>query len=159
MSATNVRSAQIVEVEQQQAAIVSQLEGNLEGTHLWRAELQDARKQCRTQLARCRPHRVTRRSIQVPEHHRVRLGGITFDPDLGDALLNFLASFSGHRKAGDVALDVGQKHRHAKAREPFSQHHQRNCFSGAGGPGNEPVAVSVLRVEINGLFALSEQDA
>jgi hypothetical protein len=49
-----------------------------------------------------------------------------------------------HGQAGDVALHVGHQHRHAQAREAFGQHQQRHRLAGAGGAGDQAVAVAVL---------------
>ena len=63
----------------------------------------------------------------------------------------------GHRQAGDIALHVGHEHRHAQAREPLGQHQQRNGLAGAGGAGDQAVAVAVLGEQVNRLLALADE--
>jgi hypothetical protein len=59
--------------------------------------------------------------------------------------LSTAASFSpilaGLAGAGQVALDVGHEHRHADAREILGQGLQGHGLAGAGGAGDEAVAV------------------
>ena len=43
--------------------------------------------------------------------------------------------------AGEVAFHVGDEHRHADPREMIGEHLQRDRLAGAGGAGDQPVAV------------------
>ncbi len=43
--------------------------------------------------------------------------------------------------AGQIAFDVGGEHRHAGGREAFGQDLQRDGLAGAGGAGDEAMAV------------------
>ena len=45
------------------------------------------------------------------------------------------------RDAGEVALDVGGEHRHARGGELLGKHLERAGLSGAGGSGHQPVPV------------------
>ena len=47
--------------------------------------------------------------------------------------------------AGEVALDVGHEHRHADRRKALGHHLQRDRLAGAGGAGDEAVAVGERR--------------
>ena len=82
-----------------------------------------------------------------------------FNASRAHAGLNLLAVAARHREPRDIAFDVGHEHRHTKPREAFGQHHQRHCLAGAGGAGHQPVPVAVLRVQVDGFFALAEEDA
>ena len=50
-------------------------------------------------------------------------------------------SAAGLADAGQVALHVGHEHRHAEAAEVLGQRLQRDRLAGAGGAGDQPVAV------------------
>ena len=65
--------------------------------------------------------------------------------------------------ARQVALDVGREHRHAGGREALRQHLQRDRLAGAGGAGDEAVAVGepqldALGDEVAPLLAAADQD-
>ena len=62
------------------------------------------------------------------------------------------------RDAGQVALDVGGEHRHAGIREAFRQHLQGDGLAGAGGAGDQAVAVGELELQVLGLDAAAEED-
>ena len=71
---------------------------------------------------------------------------------------NLVAAAAGHREPRDIAFDIGHEDRHTKSREAFRHHHQRHRLAGAGGAGHQPVPIAVLRVQVNGLFALAQED-
>ncbi len=54
---------------------------------------------------------------------------------------------AGLREPGDVALDVGGEHRHAQVGEALGEDLQRHGLAGAGGAGDQAMAVGVLRVD------------
>ena len=56
-------------------------------------------------------------------------------------LLQLRRQRPGGRQAGEVAFDVGQKHRHAEAREVVGEHLQRHGLAGAGRAGDQAVAI------------------
>src|SRR5690606_8119518 len=56
-----------------------------------------------------------------------------------------------------VALHVGHEHRHADAREALGQRHQRDRLAGAGGAGDEAVAVAVARLQDDAAAALGQR--
>ena len=64
--------AEIVEVEQQQAAVVGQRERDFERAELRVAELENPAEQRRAELADRRANRMTGLAVQVPEHDGVR---------------------------------------------------------------------------------------
>ena len=63
------------------------------------------------------------------------------DADSLQALLELGRHRAGLAHAGQVALDVGHEHRHADAPKPLGDHLQRDGLAGAGGAGDQPVAV------------------
>ena len=73
--------AQIVEVEQQQAAIVGQRERDLERAELRVAEIQNPAEQRRPKLADGRANGMAGLAVQIPEHDGVRFRRVSFDAD------------------------------------------------------------------------------
>src|SRR5258705_451547 len=59
--------------------------------------------------------------------------------------------------ARDVALHVGHEHRYTQTREALGRDHERHGLAGAGGAGDEAVAVAVLGQQIGGLLALADE--
>lgn len=48
------------------------------------------------------------------------------------------------RKAGQIALDIGQEDRHTQVRKAFGQRLQGDGFAGAGGASDQVVAVGLV---------------
>ncbi|MNM83248.1 hypothetical protein D3C81_953030 [compost metagenome] len=155
------QGAQIVQIEQQQATVVGQLEHDVEHAGLGVVQFKNAREQGRAHLADRGADRVAELAVQVPEHHRAGRCGVVRHADVGRALGQLLAAVACDRKAGHVALHVGQEHRHAQAREPFGQRHQGHRLAGAGRAGHQAVAVAETREQGDGDVvgdAFAEQD-
>ncbi len=136
------QGAQVLEIEQQQATVVGELEDDVEDAALGVVEFQDAREQGRTHLADRGAHRVPVLAKQIPEHDRVGFVCVIGDADVLDPRLQLVAGRTGHGEAGDVALHIGEEHRHAHAREAFRDGHQRDRLARAGGTGDEAVAIA-----------------
>ena len=62
-----------------------------------------------------------------------------------DARLHLGVAAAFFRYTGQVALDVGQEHRHPDTAERFRQRLQGDRLAGAGRAGDEAVAVGHLR--------------
>ena len=65
--------------------------------------------------------------------------------------------FSGLRKAGKVAFDVGHENWYPDVGKPLGQRLQGDGFASAGGASDEPVAVGLVRAQkaLGGGFARS----
>ena len=136
---------QILEVKQQQAIVVGNLEHQRQHAGLGVVEIEHAGQQQRPHFGDGGAHRMALFAEYIPERDRAAGKGKVGKPQFGDALddLGFLRA--GLADARKVALDVGHEHRHADAAEIFRHHLQRNGFAGAGGAGDEAVAVGQLR--------------
>ncbi len=152
------QGAQIVEVEQQQAAVVGQLERDLQHTGLGIVELQDAPEQARAYLADRSAHGMAGLTVEIPEHDGTGLGRVALDPDLGHTLVELLVGGARHGQARDITLHVGHEHRHAQTREAFCQHHQGDGLAGAGGARHQAMAVTILGQQMNGLLTLADEN-
>lgn len=58
----------------------------------------------------------------------------------------------------EIALDVGQEHRDADPGKPFGQDLQRYGLAGAGGAGNQPMAVAECGEQVLQVLTLANKD-
>ena len=96
-------------------------------------------------------------AVDVPEHDRV-CGWRPIDTELVDTLLYVLVHGAGLGHAGNVALDVGKKHRNTELREAFRHDHEADGLAGTGRAGHHAVTVCVAGVQPDRLVALANQD-
>ncbi|WDT81346.1 MAG: hypothetical protein MPW14_06265 [Candidatus Manganitrophus sp.] len=66
-------------------------------------------------------------------------------------------SSPGCAEAGQVALHVGHEHRHADPAEALRQRLQGDRLAGAGGAGDQAVAVGHLRQQGEVVFSFGDQ--
>ena len=149
--------AQILQVDQQQALLVGDAEGDVEHALLHVVEVHQPRQQQRPHLGDGRADRMALFAEHVPED-RGELVGLVVDADLLRARDEEIARFAARGDAREVALDVGREDRHARAREPFGENLERDRLAGAGGARHEPVAIGHAEREIFGLLALADKD-
>src|SRR5262249_4394105 len=107
--------AEVIEIQQQQAAVVGELERDLEPARLRVVELEDPRQERRPHLAHGRPDRMAGLAVEIPEQHRTALVDVPFDVGLRHPLLHLVVRHPGHGEPGHVAFDIGQEHRHPEA--------------------------------------------
>ncbi len=144
------QGTQVVQVQQQQATVVGQLEHDVQHAGLGVVQLEDARQQGGAHLADGGAHRVALLAVQVPEHHGAGARSIAVHADLRRALGQLLAAVTGHGQAGHVTLHVGHEHRYAQPREALGQSHQGHRLAGAGGAGHQAVTVAKTREQGDG---------
>ena len=65
---------------------------------------------------------------------------------------------AGLAQAGEIAFDVGHENRHATGTKIFRERLQGDCFSRAGGAGDQAVAVRHFRQQKNRLRGLRDED-
>ena len=129
------------------ALVRSPAEGDVEHALLRLGQLQQPRQQQRPHLLHGCAHRMAVAAEDVPERDRERGGAVAGEPDVLGALHELRPGLALDRDAGEVALDVGGEHRHAGGREALGQHLQRHRLAGAGGAGDEAVAVGELQLD------------
>ena len=146
---------QVLQVQQQQAFVVRHLEDHGEHAGLDFGQAQQAAQQLRSHLRDGGAYGMAFFTVDVEETGGeglvIKAGGA--QTELDDALPHIRAVLAGLAHAGDVAFDVGQEHGHAHAGKAFGQHFQGDSFAGAGGAGDQAVAVGHLRVQIYSLVA------
>ncbi|MNM35538.1 hypothetical protein D3C81_462360 [compost metagenome] len=139
------QGAQVVHVQQEQAAVIGQLEHDVEHAGLGVVQFQDACQQGRAHLAHGGAHRVAELAVQIPEHGGAGRRGVVAHADLGRALEQVLGAGTRHRQTRHIALHIGQEHRYPDPRETLGQGHQGHGLAGAGSAGHQPMAVAEFR--------------
>ncbi len=137
--------AQVLEVEQQQALVVGDLEDELQHAALGIVQVEQAGEQQRTHVGHRGAHRDAALAEDIPEGDRVGVGREAFEAEILEAGFQLRRDDAGGTHAGKVALDVGHEDRHAGKRQALGHRLQGHRLSGAGGAGDQAVAVGHLR--------------
>jgi hypothetical protein len=132
--------AQVGEVEQQQSLVVAVLEDHREHARLRVVQVQHARQQERPERAdgRADLRAVLPGQAQELDGAARRLPVVAGVARAGVDLVGRLAR---HGNPRDVALDVGEEHRHALRRQLLGRELERLGLAGAGRSGDEAVPV------------------
>ena len=150
--------AQVLQVEQRHVLVGRHAEQDVEHALLRLVELEQPGEQQRPHLLHRGADGMALLAEQVPEDGRVGGVGPVVEADLLGALGEAVLGRALGRDAGEVALDVGGEHRHAGIGEALGQHLQRDGLAGAGGAGDQAVAVGELELQVFGLDAAAEED-
>ena len=150
--------AQVLQIEQRQPLLVGDAERDVEHALLRVVELQQPRQQQRPHLRNGGADRMALLAEHVPEHHGNSSGWYVRPMPCARLTKASLAS-PACADAGEVALDVGGKHRNAGGGEAFGQHLQGDGLAGAGRAGDEAVAIAEMEVEHLVFGALADDDA
>ena len=132
---------QVFQVQQQQAAVVGDLEHQVEHAGLGLVEREHACQQQRTHVADGCAHRVARLAEHIPQRGRAGLRGGRTDVAFRQRCRQLRRNAPSLADARQVTLDIGHEHRHADLGEVLSQGLQRDCLAGACGAGDQTVAV------------------
>ena len=138
---------QVFHVQQQHAPVIGNLEHQLKHTGLGVIEVEHARQQQGPQVADRGPHRVTLFAEHIPQRGGEGLGNGLGHAPLGQHLGQLLANLAGLGNPGQVTLDVGHEHGHADAGKLLGKGLQGDGFAGAGGSGDQTVAVGFVGVQ------------
>ena len=139
---------QVLQIEQRQLFLVRQPESDVQHALLRLGQLHQARQQERPHLGHGRTHRVALFAKEIPERDRER-PVLQVQPDsrrpFHERGMQLVIGRACLCQTRNVALDVGQEHRHARRRKAFGQNLQRHRLACAGGPGDQPVTVAVFQ--------------
>ncbi len=138
---------QVLEVEQQQALLVGELEDDVQNAFLGVVELQQTGHQHRTDLGHGRAHRVAFVAEQVPVDRRKGAAGIAVNLELLGAIDCVGIVSPRLADARQISLHVGHEHRHTVRGEAFGNGLQRHRLAGAGGAGDQAMAIGVFQEE------------
>ena len=133
--------AQVFQVQQQPACIVSNLEHQVQHTGLGLVQVQHAGQQERPHVTDRGPHRMALLTKNVPQGHgagRKSGRGQTAFFQNARHLLGQLARLA---HAGQVAFDVGHEDRHADAGQALGHGLQGDGFARSGGTGDQAMAI------------------
>ena len=148
---------QVLQVQQQQALVVGDLEGDREHAFLGVVQAEQTREQQRPHLRDGGPHRMALLPEQIPEHGRIAALPVVGEADLLHPLVDLGMRLAGLADAGEIAFDVGHEHRHAVLREALGQHLERDRLAGAGRAGDQAVAVGQSEIEQLWRISLADQ--
>ena len=149
---------QVLQLQQQQAVVVRNAEDDPQHPALGVVEVQQAGQQLRPHLADGGADGMAQLSVHIKKAHGIAPVREIPQAHAVDGPADVLGLGARAAHTGEVALHVGQKHRHAHVAEGFGQHLQGDRLSGAGGAGDEPVAVGHGGFQINGGLAGGEPD-
>ncbi len=136
--------AQVLQVEDEQPALVSHAEHDVHHALLRLVQLQQARQQLRSHLTDGGTHGVSLLAEDVEETHGAGLELRILQPELRQAFLNEAAHLAHLRDAAEVAFHVGHETGHASLAERFGHHLQGDRLSRTCGTRYQSVAVSHL---------------
>ena len=133
--------AEVLQVEEEEAALIGYFEHDVEHPVLRLIELHEARQQLRSHLRDGGPHGMSLLAEDIEEPDRTRLELRIVDTEFGQPLLDESTQSARLRNTGEVAFHIGHEARHPRLAECFGQHLKRDGFSCAGGSGNESMPI------------------
>ena len=137
--------AKILEIEQQQAVVVRDLEHQREHALLRGVQVEQAAEEQRTEIGDRGANRIAAPPEHVPENGRRRAPLRLGEPDRLQPIAHLRRCRSGGGHARQVALDVGEEDGHADAGETLGEHLQGDRLPGPGCAGDKAVAVRERR--------------
>ncbi len=149
--------AQVLQVEERQAVLVGIVEEDVDHAFLGLVEIHQAGEQQRPHLGDGGADGVALLAEEVPEDHG-ELVGVPVETDLLGAFEDEGLFLAHGGDAGEVTLDVGGEDRDAGRGEPLGEDLQRHRLAGAGGAGDQAVAVAELQRKPFLLGALAEEE-
>ena len=151
-AAVDEHRLQVVEVEEEQAFLVGDVEGDVEHAFLNVVEVHQPAEQQRSHLADGGADRMALLAEQVPELDRrvvIRpVGHADVGGALGEDRVDLRRRRAGHGKARKVALHVGDEARHARRGQSLDDTLQCDRLAGAGRARDQPVAVGPLELKL-----------
>ena len=146
--------AQVLEIVEQQSAVVRNAENDLQNARLRLAQAENAGEQLGPHFAHGGAHGMAAGLVNVPERGGVAaVGKFSGEAKALDTLLHILAVRAGGADTGDVALHVAQENGYARIGEGFRQHLHRNGLAGAGRTGDQAVPVAHGEGKLHPLLA------
>ena len=132
--------AQVLEVEQQQALFVGDLEGDVEHAFLHVIEIHQPRQQQRPHFGNSGADRMALLAEHVPEHGREAVGLIIQSQRFGAGDQRIIG-LARRGDTGQIAFDIGGEDRNAGAGKAFCHHLQGDRLAGAGGARHQAMAI------------------
>ena len=133
--------AQVLEVQQQHAVVVGNLEHQIEHAHLGLVQIQHAADEQRAHVRDGGAHGVALLAEHIPQRCRAGQGLGQRQAALLERGGQLAFDLAGLADAAQVSLDVGHEDRHADLREAFGQFLQRDGLAGTGGAGDQAMPI------------------
>ena len=151
--------AQVLQVEKEELLLVGELEDDVEDALLHLVEAHQAGEQQRAHLGDGGADGVALFAEEIPIDGGEGLGLPIGHADVGAALGDPVLLDALGADAGEVALDVGGEDGDAGGGQPLGEHLERHGLAGAGGAGDEAVAVGELQLQPFRFDALAQINA
>src|SRR3569832_2259091 len=139
--------AQVFQIEQQQTLIIRHLEGEAQQSTLRVVEAEQPRQQQRSHLRDRGAERHACLAEYVPERDGVIANAVIAESQFFSALRDFWGVCADLGHAGEIALHVGEKDRHADVAQALRELLQCNGLACARGAADEAVTVRELRIQ------------
>ncbi len=149
---------QILQIEQHQALLVGDLEGDVQDPLLGLVQAHQPGQQQRPHLRDRGADGMALLAVEIPEHDRKAALAVIGQAQARDPLFDLGVWPARLAHAGQVALHVGHEHRHPVGAEALRQHLQRHRLAGAGGASNQAVPVGIGQLQILRAVTFTHQD-
>jgi hypothetical protein len=151
-------SAQILEVEDQQALLVGNAEDDVEHAFLRVVELEQLRDEKGSHLGDGRAHGMALFAKNVPEHDGEAIRRIS-DANILRAFRKCGLCIARHADAGEIAFHIRRKDRRASVGKTFRQELEGDSLAGPGRTSHEAMAIAEAERQICVRFiALADED-
>ena len=142
--------AEVLEVYQEKAVVIGNLEDDVENARLGLVQVHQAAQHIRSHAGNGGTHGVALLPVHVEKAHRTALELRILYAELRQALLYEAGKLAYLRDAAEVSLHIGHETGYAGLAESLCQHLQGNGFTGTGGTGDESVAAGHLPLQGDG---------
>ena len=150
--------AQILQIQQQKAIVVGDLEDDVQNAGLDLGQAQQAGQQNRAHGTDGDAHGVAHLTEDIPEAGGIAVEGEAVDAEALNAALHIGAVLAGLAHAGQVAFNICEEHRNAQLGKGLRHDFHGDGFAGAGSAGDEAVAVCHIRQQEKPLVRLGHPD-
>ena len=150
--------SQILQVQQQEAIVVSHLEDDVQNAGLDLGQAEESRQQHGAHGADRDTHGVAHFPENIPEAGGIAVEAEAVDAEARDPVLHVGSVLAWPAHAGQIALDIRQEHRNAHIRKGLRHDLHGDRFAGAGRAGNETVTVCHIGQQEKPLIRLGHPD-
>ena len=146
--------AEVFHVDEEHLPVVGDAEDDVQHAFLHLGEPEQTREQHWPHVRDGHANGDAVLAVHVPKTGGATLVSESFEAELGDALLHVLGVDARLAHAGDVAFDVGHEDGHARLREAFRHHLERDRLARARSASDKAVTICLVKEQIAGVFAL-----
>ena len=147
---------QILQIQQQKPVVIGDMKGNVQHTGLNLGQAQQPGQQGGAHGGHGDPHRDSVFTEDIPESSGIVLVFKILDAEAFETLAHVGAVLSGLAHSGQIAFYIGQEHGDAHIGKGFCHHLHGDGLAGAGGAGDEAMAVCHGGQQIQVLLPLGQ---